>query len=164
MTIRPATARSLIAPLALALLASCTPASRDTAASRDSTPDDTTLVAIRGPTLVAVIPFPPAYLDSVTSAADAGTSDLAGAIDDFAYHLGSADSALAARGITVTWRFGSTVSFLTAAGPETLVLDPDSGVAYLFLTPTTRHVHRGVLTNIDLVLLADSAFARARRP
>ncbi len=144
--------------LAGALLVACGPPPQGAAA-----PGDTTLVA-QGPTLIAVVPHHPDYVDSVTSAPDAGTSELAGALDDFAYHLGTADSTLAARGVTVRFHFGPVLAYRTGPAHDSLVFTPDSGVAYVFLSATTRHVRRGVLTHLDLVRIADSVFAFPRTP
>ena len=108
---------------------------------------DTSEVLISGPTLLAVVPHSAGYLDSnVTDG-----SDLAIVLDDFSYYLGVTDSAVAARGIRRLLRIGPVVRWVRDGRRDSVVLDPDSGVAYFFWDPAGPRIHRGVMTDVDLL-------------
>ncbi len=118
-----------------------------TTTPEDAGPSDTGWVLIAGPTLLAVVPHTAGYLDSnVTDG-----SDLAIMLDDFSYYLGVTDSAIAARGIRRLLRIGPVVRWVQGARRDSMVLDADSGVAYLFWDPAGPGIHRGVMTDVDLL-------------
>lgn len=122
-------------------------------------PEADSVIVITGPTLVAVVPHTTGYLDSnVTDG-----SDLATVLDDFSFYLGATDSALAARGVRSFLHLGAVVRWTRGGRRDSLVLDPDSGVAYLFWGPTGPKVRRGVMTDLDLVEFVGDTLS-ARRP
>ena len=121
---------------------------------------DSTIVRITGPTLIAVVPYTPGYLDSNVTNADEDTTGLTTMLDDFSFYLGSTDSAFRARGIDVQWRVDPMVRWEADGRRDSLRFTPDSGVAYVFVGPSGVRVRRGVMTNLDLLPFVDSGLAR----
>jgi hypothetical protein len=121
---------------------------------------DSATVRITGPTLIAVVPHTRGYLDSNVVDADQDTTGLTSMLDDFGYYLGSTDSAFRARGIDVQWRIDPAVRWEVNGRRDSLRFTPDSGVAYIFVSPTGVRVRRGVMTNLDLLPFVDSGLAR----
>jgi hypothetical protein len=111
-----------------------------------------------------VVPYTSGYLDSQLTDASADTSGLATALDDFSFYLAAIDSPMAARGVRVVLRLGPLVAWTHAGRRDSLVLDSDSGVAYLFWSPSGPTVRRGVLTDVDLLGFVDSLLAVGRQP
>ena len=142
---------------AAALLAlACGAPPRDDA----STPDDSLTLRISGPTLVAVVPHTPGFLDSNVVDADEDTTGLTTALDDFSFYLGVTDSAMRARGVQVHLRIDTLIRWVANGRRDSMRFTPDSGVAYLFFSPAGPRVRRGVMTDIDLLAFADSGLVR----
>lgn len=88
-------------------------------------------------------------------------SGWAGVFDDFAFYLGTVSPELERRGIRVQQASGEIARYSVAGRRDSVALNPDSGVAYLFVSPSGRHIMRGVLTNVDILRVADSVFRRS---
>lgn len=118
---------------------------------------DSAWVEVTGPTLVAF--YPVVSNDSLEK--DEG---LATALDDLAYHIGSAMDSLIAVGLTVHYRGGDTLWLRTGTTRDRVVRMRDSSdVGYLFAdTAGLRVLVYGVRTNSDLIAYA-RAFARSGR-
>lgn len=106
-------------------------------------------VEVRGPTLVE---FHPATSNAELEA-DTG---LAIALDDLAYHLGTAMDSLVAAGFRVQYSSGDTVWLRTGKLRSKFVRTPDSATVGYVYTDTTlrRTVIYGVRTYLDLVAYA----------
>lgn len=112
-------------------------------------------VEVRGPTLVAFYPL----MSNAELEADPA---LAGALDDLAYHIGTAMDSLHAAGYGVEYCSGDTVWMRTGTVRSRFVRSPDSAaVGYVFTDTTGRRavIYR-VLTHLDLVEYAHE-FKRA---
>lgn len=147
--------RRLVVMAALAAAACGAPKTDDAAE-----PGDSLTIRISGPTMVAVVPHTPGYLDSNVVDADEDTTGLTTALDDFSFYLGVTDSAMRARGVDVQLRIDTMIRWLMRGRHDSLRLTPDSGVAYLFFNGDTLRVRRGVMTDIDLLAFVDSGLAR----
>ena len=123
-------------------------------------PGDSLTIRISGPTMVAVVPHTPGYLDSNVVDADEDTTGLTTALDDFSFYLGVTDSAMRARGVAVQLRIDTLVRWVMRGRRDSLRLTADSGVAYLFFSGDSLRVRRGVMTDIDLLAFVDSGLAR----
>lgn len=123
-------------------------------------PGDSLTIRISGPTMVAVVPHTPGYLDSNVVDADEDTTGLTTALDDFSFYLGVSDSAMRARGVAVQLRIDTLVRWVVRGRRDSLRLTADSGVAYLFFSGDSLRVRRGVMTDIDLLAFVDSGLAR----
>lgn len=79
--------------------------------------------------------------------------DLATALDDFAFHIGSAMDSLVATGVTVHYRGGDTVWFRTPSRRWRFARSPDSADIGYVLTDTLLQpaVIHGVRTYVDLI-------------
>ncbi|HEU4569745.1 MAG TPA: hypothetical protein VFS07_04180 [Gemmatimonadales bacterium] len=139
------------AALALATLGCGGPSPRQEEAAAPA--PDSTWIRVTGPTLIA---FHPRVTDAELEADEA----LATALDDLAYHIGSAMDSLTAAGVTVRYQPGDSLKLLAPA-PLVWVRDADSAdVGYLFVdTLGHRAPLYGVRTNIELIELA-RAFVR----
>ncbi len=111
-----------------------------------ATAPDSAWVAVEGPTLIAFYPV----VSNEMLEADAG---LATALDDLAYHLGTAMDSLMAAGFTVHYRGGDTLWLRTGSSRSRVVRARDSAtVGYLFAdTLGHRTAVYGVRTYLDLV-------------
>lgn len=115
---------------------------------------DSVWVEVAGPTLVAFHPV----VSNDSLERDEG---LATALDDLAYHIGSAMDTLTALGVAVHYRGGDTLWLRTGTREERVVRAVDSAdLGYLFADPAGHHaILYGVRTNSDLVAAART-FAR----
>jgi hypothetical protein len=106
-------------------------------------------VEVRGPTLVAFHPV------TSNEALEADTA-LAIALDDLAYHIGTAMDSLVAAGFRVHYSSGDTVWMRAGRVRSRFVRSPDSAtVGYVFTDTTGRRaVIYGVRTYVDLVTYA----------
>lgn len=113
---------------------------------------DSSWVVVAQPTIVAFHPL----ATNEQLEADEG---LATALDDLAYHLGTAMDSLVARGFAVRYQPGDTVKLLSAAAaPYVFVRDRDSAeVGYVFADSVGRRaIVYGVRSYIDLTDYADT--------
>ena len=151
--------------LSIALFAAaCEPAVPDPAASppaaaaapppaavADSfaTVPDSAWIDITGPTLIGFYPV----VSNEQLEKDEG---LATTLDDFSFHLGTAQDSLKAAGFTAQLRGGDTLWLRTGANRVRVVRAADSStVGYLFADTLLRRVFvYGVRDNIDLVAYA----------
>jgi len=103
-------------------------------------------VEVRGPTLVAFYPLK-------SNAELEADPALAGALDDLAYHIGTAMDSLHAAGYGVEYCSGDTVWMRAGNLRSRFVRSPDSAdVGYVFTDTTGRRaVIYGVRTYLDLV-------------
>lgn len=122
--------------------------------------DDSTLITVRGPTLLAVAPYSHAYLDTAVKDASADSSGLATALDDFSFYLGTIDSAMSVKGVRVFLRVDTLVKWVLDGRRDSMQLRRDSGVAYLVWGPRGFLMRRGVQTDVDLMALVDSVLPR----
>ena len=125
-------------------------------ARSDSAPaNDSGLVHIQGPTLVAFYP-------QVTQAQIDSSEDLATVLDDFSYHLSTAMDSLRALGITVEDRPTGRLQLLDGGRRRQFLPAKDSAdVGYVFLAPgQAEKVYYGVMTNADLVEAAHAYLKR----
>jgi len=107
---------------------------------------DSAWVDVSGPTLVGF--FPIRSNDQLER-----DPDLATALDDFAYYIGTAMDSLYAAGFTVHYRGGDTLWLRNAASRWRFVRPPDSGDVGYVLTDSLRNmaVIYGVRTWVDLI-------------
>ena len=113
---------------------------------------DSSWVVVAQPTIVAFHPL----ATNEQLEADEG---LATALDDLAYHLGTAMDSLVARGFVVRYQPGDTVKLLPAAvAPYVFVRDRDSAdVGYVFAdTVGRRAIIYGVRSHLDLIGYAET--------
>ena len=113
---------------------------------------DSTWIVVAQPTIVAFHPL----ATNEQLEADEG---LASALDDLAFHLGTAMDSLVARGVAVRYQPGDTVKLLaTAAAPYVFVRDRDSAdVGYVFADAAGRRaIIYGVRSHFDLIGYADT--------
>lgn len=109
---------------------------------------DSEWVDVKGPTLVGFYPIR-------TNEQLEKDEGLATALDDFAYHIGTAMDSLNAQGFTVHYRGGDTV-WLRAPGVGrrwTFIRNADSADVGYVMTDTARNmaVIYGVRGNVDLI-------------
>ncbi|HKP76219.1 MAG TPA: hypothetical protein VJT67_11895 [Longimicrobiaceae bacterium] len=111
-----------------------------------ATPRDSTWVEVRGPTLVA---FWPAHAQAVIDS----DGDDATALDDFGYHLASAESALRALGVRVVSLEGPRFHLVAGGRTTEFVVPRDSAdLGYYLIAPgRAPAIAYGVLTDADLV-------------
>ena len=108
---------------------------------------DTTVIEIRGPTLLAHFPVTQAEVDS--------SPDVGEAVSDFQYHLGRARDSLTRLGIGVDERYTPVVRYRVGRQLVRFVPPADSGVAYIFVDPNrSTRTYYGVTTDADLLDLA----------
>ena len=108
---------------------------------------DTTVIEIRGPTLLAHFPVTQAAVDS--------SPDLGEALTDFQYHLDRSRDFLAQMGIAVEERYTPVVRYRVERQLIRSVPPADSVVAYVFVAPDRpTRTHYGVVTDADLRALA----------
>lgn len=119
--------------------------SASTAAVRTAVPDSMA-VRIHGPTLISFYP-------TVTQAQIDSSEDLATVLDDFSYHLSTAQDSLRAMGFTIVDHPPGTIRIVDASGSRDIVLAPDSAeVGFVFVAPGRRdRVMYGVMTGGDLI-------------
>lgn len=125
-----------------------------------ATPRDSTWVEVRGPTLVAFWPA------RAQAALDSGGDD-ATALDDFGYHLASADSALRALGFRIVGVEGRRFHLVSGGWAAAFAVPADSAdVGYYMIAPgRAPAVSYGVRTDDDLVATARQYLAAgAGRP
>ena len=157
-----------VALLAFAALLSCQPthATVDsaTATAAESPVDsgfasvpDSAWVDVQGATLVGFYPIR-------SNEQLENDSDLATALDDFAYHIGAAMDSLIAAGMTVQYRGGDTVWFRADETRWRVARHPDSAdVGYVFAdTARNTSLVYGVRTYVDLIEYAHE-FTRTGR-
>lgn len=121
---------------------------------------DSTWIEVRGPTLVA---FWPAHAQAVL---DSG-GDGATALDDFGYHLASADSTLRALGFHVASVEGRRFHIVANGQTTTFVVPRDSAeLGYYLIAPgRAPAISYGVQTDADLAETARQYLsAGGRRP
>ncbi len=132
--------------------ATSTPAAATTSAvvaDEFATVPDSAWIDITGPTLIGFYPV----VSNEQLERDEG---LATALDDFSFHLGTAQDSLKAAGFTVQLRGGDTLWLRTGANRARVVRAADSStVGYLFADTLLRRVFvYGVRGNVDLVAYA----------
>lgn len=126
-----------------------------TADSGFSAVPESVWVEVRGPTLVAFYPLK-------SNAELEADPALAGALDNLAYHIGTAMDSLLAAGYGVEYISGDTVWMRAGSVRSRFVRSPDSAaVGYVFTDTTGRRavIYR-VLNHLDLVAYAHE-FKRA---
>ena len=106
-------------------------------------------VDIKGPTLVGFYPVR-------TNEQLEKDEGLASALDDFAYHIGTAMDSLYAQGFTVHYRGGDTLWLRTPSQRWRFVRDVDSAEVGYVMSDTARNmaVLYGVRGYVDLIELA----------
>lgn len=107
---------------------------------------DSAWVDVSGPTLVGFFPIR-------SNEQLERDPDLATALDDFSYHIGTAMDSLFAAGFTVHYRGGDTLWLRNAASRWRFVRTPDSSDVGYVLSDSLRNVAviYGVRTYVDLV-------------
>lgn len=107
---------------------------------------DSVWVDVKGPTLVGFYPI----RTNEQLEKDAG---LASALDDFAYHIGTAMDSLYAQGFTVHYRGGDTLWLRTPSKRWRFVRDADSAEVGYVMSDTSRNmaVLYGVRGYVDLI-------------
>lgn len=107
---------------------------------------DSEWVEIKGPTLIGFYPV----RTNEQLERDAG---LATALDDFAYHIGTAMDSLYAAGFTVHYRGGDTLWLRTATARWRFVRPADSAEVGYVMSDSARNmsVMYGVRTYVDLI-------------
>ena len=140
----------IIALVTLACSSEPTPArgansSVSTATDRTAVPDSV-VVRVHGPTLISFYP-------TVTQAQIDSSEDLATVLDDFSYHLSTAQDSLRAMGFTIVDHPPGTIRIVDASGSRDVVLAPDSAdVGFVFVAPDRRdRVMYGVMTSSELI-------------
>jgi hypothetical protein len=120
-------------------------ASESASAHVSSAQRDSTWVDVRGPTLIAFV--------GPTSTADSGNADLAEALGDFSYHLGTADSSLRSLGFRITVLESRRFYVVRGARVDTFTVPKDSAdIGYYLVAPARAPaVSYGVQTNSDLI-------------
>ena len=118
---------------------------------------DSAWVTVTTPTIVGFFPL-------VTDAEIERDEDLAMALDNVAYHLGTATDSLEAQGFAVTMRAGDTLWFRNGDRRWAFARAADSSDVGYHLTAADQRslTLYGVHTHVDLVERARS-FANARR-
>ena len=139
---------SAIATPATRAALTVTPAPTAVADSFATVPDSA-WIDITGPTLIGFYPV----VSNEQLEKDEG---LATALDDFSFHLGTAQDSLKAAGFTVQRRGGDTLWLRTGSNHARVVRAADrSEVGYLFADTLLRRVFvYGVRGNVDLVAYA----------
>ena len=107
---------------------------------------DSEWVDVKGPTLVGFYPVR-------TNEQLEKDEDLATALDDFAYHIGTAMDSLYAQGFTVHYRGGDTLWLRTPSRRWRFARDADSADVGYLLSDTARNmaVLYGVRGYVDLI-------------
>lgn len=107
---------------------------------------DSAWVDVSGPTLVGFYPIR-------SNEQLERDPDLATALDDFSYHMGSAMDSLYAAGFTVHYRGGDTIWLRNAASRWRFVRSPDSSDVGYVMSDSLRNmaVIYGVRTYVDLI-------------
>lgn len=107
---------------------------------------DSAWVDIKGPTLIGFYPIR-------TNEQLERDSDLATALDDFAYHIGTAMDSLYAAGFTVHYRGGDTLWLRTTGARWRFVRPADSSDVGYVMTDSARHMAPiyGVRGYVDLI-------------
>jgi hypothetical protein len=120
-------------------------------ASAPAAEADSSWIVVTKPTIIAFHPL-------ATNAQLEADEGLATALDDLAFHLGSAMDSLVARGFAVRYQPGDTVKLRSAAAPFAFVRQRDSAdVGYVFADSLGRRaVVYGVRTHLDLIAYADA--------
>ena len=147
-------ARTLAAIVAIANLTSCR--TQPPPNSLVHVPDSA-WISVTGPTIVGFFPL-------VSDAEIERNEDLAMALDNVAYHLGTATDSLEAQGFAVTMRAGDTLWFRNGDRRWVFARAGDSSdVGYYLTAPDQRSLTLyGLHTHVDLVARAWS-FANPRR-
>ena len=116
-----------------------------TATARSPVPDSMA-VRVHGPTLISFYP-------TVTQAQIDSSEDLATVLDDFSYHLSTAQDSLRAMGFAIIDHPPSTIRIIDASGSRDIALAPDSAdVGFVFIAPGRwERVMSGVMTGGDLI-------------
>lgn len=119
--------------------------SASTATARTAMPDSMA-VHVHGPTLISFYP-------TVTQAQVDSSEDLATVLDDFSYHLSTAQDSLRAMGFAIVDHPPGTIQIIDASSSRDIVLAPDSAdVGFVFVAPGRRdRVMYGVMTRGDLI-------------
>ena len=114
-----------------------------------ATVPDSAWITITGPTLIGFYPL-------VSNEQIEKDEGLATVLDDFSFHLGTAQDSLRAAGFTVHLLGGDTLWLRTGTDRSRVVRDRDSStVGYLFADTLLRRVFvYGVRGGIDLVVYA----------
>lgn len=107
---------------------------------------DSMAVRVLGPTLISFYP-------TVTQAQIDSSEDLATVLDDFSYHLSTAQDSLRAMGFTIIDHPPGTIRIIDASGSRDIVPAPDSAdVGFVFVAPGRRdRVMYGVTTGGELI-------------
>ena len=115
-------------------------------ATAQSPVPDSMAVRVHGPTLISFYP-------TVTQAQIDSSEDLATVLDDFSYHLSTAQDSLRAMGFTIIDHPPGTIRIIDATGSRDIALVPDSAdVGFVFVAPGRRdRVMYGVTTGSDLI-------------
>lgn len=145
----------LAAILSIATLACSHKGAAGHANALDSTrAADSAAVHVHGPTLIAFFP-------TVTQAQVDSSDDLATVLDDFTFHLGSANDSLTKLGFVVIDRPHGTFLIVDGAGSRQITPALDSAdVGYVFIAPGRRdHLAYGVMASLDLVEAARTFLA-----
>ena len=107
---------------------------------------DSAWVHVNGLTLIGFYPI-------TTNEKLALDPDLATALDDFSYHIGTAMDSLEANDVVVHYRGGDTLWLRSTTGPWQVVRAADSSDVGYVLSDTTRNtaIIYGVRTYVDLI-------------
>ena len=140
----------IIALVTLACSPERTPArgansSTSTATARTAAPDSM-VVRVHGPTLISFYP-------TVTQAQIDSSEDLATVLDDFSYHLSTAQDSLRAMGFAIIDHPPGTIRIVDESSSRDIALAPDSAdVGFVFVAPGRRdRVMYGVMTGGELI-------------
>ncbi|HEU4787292.1 MAG TPA: hypothetical protein VFS57_07795 [Gemmatimonadaceae bacterium] len=103
-------------------------------------------VARAAPTLISFYP-------TVTQAQVDSSEDLATVLDDFSYHLSTAQDSLRAMGFAIVDHPPGTIRIIDASSSRDIALAPDStDVGFVFVAPGRRdRVMYGVMTGSELI-------------